>query len=286
MTVRWAGLLPLCVGALLPCAALAQVVDAPAAASAVGAAADATVAEQSPEQAEAREAAAAAKDDDALQIRLSLPTESDRQAWKAPGLRVFVGYAYGWLHGLSGTPGGRGNNFAIRFGARLDDSWSLMGSFVYGSVSAAPSVAGTYGTPSSGLSGLRFMGTLDPTWHATENLQLSIGFGFAGLVEGRTGRLEPNPDQRPTLVSSYTFPQAYPPISSCSGVGAAALARAQWLWVLGPMLTTGATVQLDGQWTGCVQQVGQVEPDTARPITRRQWWPHAGWSLGWVFGWR
>ncbi len=227
----------------------------------------------------------AESDDDALEIKLSLPTESDRMAWKNPGFRILLGWDYGWMHGLSGAPGGRGNGVVIRFGSRLDQDWSLMLNFAYGSIGAA-SASGTYGTPSTGLSGLRFMGTLDPTLHVTDHLQLAMGFGFAGITEGRSGRTEPAAEQLNTLVSSFTLPKAYPPVASCSGVGVGSLLRAEYLFVLGPMLTSGATLQVDGQWTGCVQTTRSVDSDTAQPVTRRQWWPHVGGSLGWVVGWR
>ncbi len=230
-------------------------------------------------------AAASPDKDDDLEIKLSLPTESDRQAWKSTGFRILLGWDYGWLYGLSGAPGGRGNGVVIRFGLRVDQDWSLLMNFAYGSVAAAP-VSSGYGTSSTGLAGLRWTGTLDPTWHVTDNLQLAMGFGFAGITEGRSGRQEPNADQLKVLASSYTMTKTYPPVSSCSGTGVAALLRAEYLFVLGPMLTTGATAQVDGQWTACVETAVNIETDTGQPITRRQWWPHYGGSLGWVVGWR
>jgi hypothetical protein len=43
---------------------------------------------------------------------------------------------------------------------------------------------------------------------------------------------------------------------------------------------------MDGQWTDCVDDSGRLEPDTATPIVRRQWWPHLGGSLIWGILWR
>ena len=136
------------------------------------------------------------------------------------------------------------------------------------------------------LSGLRFAGTIDPTWHVTDHLDLAVGFGFGGLVEGTSGRPIPEADQRASLVASYTFPNASLPLSSCSGVGVAGLLRATYMWVLGPLSATGFALQTDGQWTACSERVGAIEPDTARPIVRRQWWADAGGSLTWVISWR
>ncbi len=220
-------------------------------------------------------AATTAEADDALPFKLSLPTEDDRTAWKAPGLRLQLGLAYGRLQGLSGAPSGRILGPIIRVGARLDDAWSVLASFQYASVSAV-----------GGLSGLRFAGTLDPTWHVTDSIDLAFGFGFAGIVEGNSGRPEPDASGRATLVSSYTLPKTSPPIPSCSGVGAAGLLRASWLAVLGPIFSSGFALELDGQWTGCKDNLGRVEPDTAQPIYRVQWWPHWGGTLAWVAAWR
>jgi len=41
-----------------------------------------------------------------------------------------------------------------------------------------------------------------------------------------------------------------------------------------------------GPVTGCVDDTGNLDPDTATPIVRRQWWAHFGTSLAWVILWR
>jgi hypothetical protein len=206
--------------------------------------------------------------------RFSLPTETDRAVWKKPGFRFGLGLVYGRLLGINGPPNGQLIGPTIRLGIRLDESWSLMGSFQY-----------LYATGTGGLRGLCYAGTIEPTWHATEHLNLSVGIGFAGIVEPSSSR--PNPDPQPTtLDTSYTFPDARTPLPSCNGVGLTGLLRAEWLMVLGPRSSTGLAVEGNGQWTGCVDDTGRVEPDTAAPIVRRQWWPHLGGSLAWVIVWR
>ena len=217
----------------------------------------------------------AATDDDALPFRLSLPTEDDRSAWKGSGFRMQLGLAYGQIEGLFGAPSGSLTAAILRVGARLDVDWSILGSFQYGAVSEV-----------GGLNGLRFAVTLDPSWHATERIELAVGVGFGGLFEGRTGRAEPDAALRKSLVDSYTLPNARTPIPTCRGIGATSLARASWTLVMSPLASVGLAVELDGQWTGCVDSVGQVEPDTAQPIVRRQWWPHVGGKVVWLVGWR
>lgn len=212
--------------------------------------------------------------DDEGPPRLSLPTESDRAAWKKPGFRFGLGLVYGRLLGISGPPSAQLIGPTVRMGIRLDERWSLMGSFQY-----------LYATGTGGLHGLRYAGTIEPTWHATEHLSLGVGIGFGGLVEPSSSR--PNPDPQPsTLDASYTFPDARTPLPDCNGVGVTGLLRAEWLVVLGPRSSTGVALETDGQWTACVDDTGTVEPDTATPIVRRQWWPHVGGSLTWVILWR
>ena len=213
-------------------------------------------------------------DDGEGEPKLSLPTESDRAAWQRSGFRFGLGASYGQLEGLGGAPSGRLLGFLFRLGLRLDPDWSVLASFQYARASAK-----------GGLYGLRFSGTLDPTWHATRHLSLALGVGFGGLVEGNTGR--PDVDPLPsTLDASYTFPNARTPLPSCSGIGAVGLGRAEWSFVLGPRSATSLLLEGSGQWTGCVADTGRVEPDTGHAIVRRQWWPHVGVIAGWGITWR
>ena len=205
--------------------------------------------------------------------RLSLPTESDRALWRKPGFRFGLGLVYGRLYGIGGPPDGQLIGPTIRGGVRLDEAWSLMGSLAY---------LYAKGTGTA-MQGLRFAGTLEPTWHATEHLSFAVGIGFGGIIEPSTSR--PNPEPQ-AVDTSYTFPDAKTPLPSCNGVGVAGLVRTEWTMVLGPRSATGLLLQMDGQWTGCVDDTGVLEPDTATPIVRRQWWPHLGGSLTWEILWR
>lgn len=207
--------------------------------------------------------------------KLSLPTEADREAWTRPGFRLELGLAYGEMYGLRGAPSGRLLGPILRAGLRLDRDWSLVTSFQYLSASRG----------NGGLQGLRFAGTIDPTWHISRELSLAVGFGFAGIVEQGGARTDsdPLPD---TLESSYTFPDASRPIGSCSGVGAAGLVRSEYGYVVGPRGTVHFMFEAIGQWTGCTDDSGRVEPDTGKAIERHQWWPHVGGTLSVGFMWR
>ncbi len=136
-----------------------------------------------------------------------------------------------------------------------------------------------------GLSGLRFSGTIDPTWHISPSWSLAIGFGFGGLVEGRTGRTSTAMAPNGEMDVSYTFPSANPPLASCSGVGVSALARVEWMYVLGPRSATNVAFEMIGQYTACTESVG-TDVDTAQEIDYRQYWPHVGGTLTWGVTWR
>jgi hypothetical protein len=206
--------------------------------------------------------------------RLSLPTEADRVAWQRDGFRLGLGFEYGELYGLDGAPGANLKGIELRAGLRLDRSWSAIATLDY-ALASEP----------DGMQGVRFAGTLDLTWHATRSFSLAIGSGFGGVVESDTGRddARPFPDE---LETSYTFPDASTPVQTCSGVGAAGRVRAEYAYVLGPRTSVTLAAQALGQWTGCVDDTGRVEPDTGDAIVRRLWWPHVGYSFALGVLWR
>lgn len=218
-------------------------------------------------------APASATVDEGLPFQLSLPTMADRDAWRTPGFRLHLGYGYGQLIGLDGTPDAVTHIILARAGARLDADWSLFMSLAYA-------------IASEGISGLRFTGTIDPTWHVGDHFHVAAGAGLAGFVEANEGREEQDAALRGELVASYSYTGREPLISSCSGVGVAAILRAGATLVIGPLASTELAIQLDGQWVGCELATGRVEPDTAEAIVRRQWWPHLAAHLAWTVAWR
>ena len=175
------------------------------------------------------------------------------------------GLAYGQLVGLRGAPSGRLIGPKLRVGLRLDADWSLFASFQYAGASAP-----------GGLSGLRFAGTVDPTWHVTRHLSLALGFGFGGIVEG-VHRADPTPTRCP----ERSRPRTRSPTRARRWRAAAASARRVWRAPSGRTCSGRARRPASasrsiGQWTGCVDDTGRVEPDTGKAIVRRQWWPHTG----------
>ena len=218
--------------------------------------------------------AARAEPPEELEFRVSLPTAEDRAVWQEPGFRMQLGYSFGGLHGLTGAPDTMTHTAVIRAGLQLDGPWSLYTTL-------------RYALADGEVAGAHFAGTLEPTWHPTDRLRLAVGLGFAGFAEDRDGvRDEPDAAQRDGLAATYTYPGTTPTLPSCNGTGSVALARVEYWFVLGPLSSTGVSLQTDAQWVGCEEDLDRVEPDTARPILRRQWWYHQGWSVAWLVGWR
>jgi hypothetical protein len=212
--------------------------------------------------------------DDDGEVKLSLPTETERQAWLRPGFRLSLGFAYGELLGLRGAPSGRELGVGMHAGLRLDADWSLIASFQYARISSP-----------NGISGLRFSGTLDPTWHVTRAFSLAIGVGFGGLINGRTNNADINPLPN-TLDSSYTYGSSNPALNLCSGGGVVGVVRGQYAWVIGPRGEIYLEGQIIGNYIECVDPTGRTEPDTAQPIVRTQYWPMSGGTLSLGFTWR
>ncbi|HEY3805479.1 MAG TPA: hypothetical protein VGL61_22880 [Kofleriaceae bacterium] len=208
------------------------------------------------------------------EIKLSLPTESDRVAWLRPGFRLGLGIMYGEMVGLRGVRNGRELAVNMHAGLRLDADWSLIASFKYGRVSAA-----------NGITGFIYSGTLDPTWHVTHSFSLAAGMGFGGIVSGRTNAADVEP-LGANLQSGYTFSSSNPAMPFCDGNGLIGVLRAEYSWVLGPRSSTHVELEVVGQYISCQDPTGVTEPDTATPIVRTQYWPMTGGTLSWGLTWR
>ncbi len=199
----------------------------------------------------------------------SLPLETPGEAWQRPGFRVTLAAPYGELVGLRGAPSSTVVGAVLRAGLRLDADWSLVTSLHY---------AVTRPSTRAALGGIRYGVTIDPSWHVSPNFTLAAGLGIGGIVEGGRDRMDPDPDGA-TLETSFTFPNARTPIGSCSGVGVASLLRGEWSQPVSSRASAIVAFELVGQWTGCVEDLGRVEPDTGTAIVRRQWWGHVGGTV-------
>jgi len=213
------------------------------------------------------------RDDDGA-VRLSLPTEEDRTAWQRSGFRLALGALYGRLRGSGEVPDLTLTGVVIRPGIRIDPQWSIY-------------VPLQYAVTDHG--GARFAAAVEPTWHATPNIALGFGVGYAGLLSIRTYGpvFGAGPEEDLGMLGQpYTFPDASKPLSVCTGVGITALARLELGYVLGRRSRTHVALEALGQWTGCEESTFSRDTFTGAEYMLRQWWGHAGMSLSWGIEWR
>lgn len=201
------------------------------------------------------------------QVRLSLPTESDQEAWRSPGLRVALGVGYGSMRGVGPAWSFRSLGFALRPSVRIDEYWELGATLLYGS---APN-------------GLRWSVTAEPSLHVWRNLTIGAGLGYGGLSVSDSNR--PSGLRGADEPVSRTLSDSEQ-LQSCTGSALTALGRAEYLFVVGPLFSSGPFAQFQGQWTRCEAQFGRVDPETGRPVVLTQWWKQHGATFGWWFSWR
>jgi len=204
-------------------------------------------------------------------VRLSLPSESDRAAWRHSGFRLGLGLSYGMLHGRGAVPDFETRGIFIRPGIRLDPGWSVYLSLQYQTFADG---------------GARFASTIEPTWHITPYLAASVGLGYAGIAGYSRDEVPPLQPDIVALGQSYTYPDVQRALAGCDGVGLTALARLELGHVLGPRSRTHLAVETLGQWTGCEQASSVIDPFSGQELVRRQWWAHTGVSLSWGLEWR
>ena len=201
-------------------------------------------------------------------VRLSLPTVEDERAWQQPGFRLQLGYVHGRWLSPDMVPTGATNGVVIRTGARLSERWSLLASFRY-------QLLALEGTS------FRYAGAVEPTLHLVKGLNLSVGVGLGGLLVSGLG--EPRSD---SANYSFSFTGSDNELTGCDGTGVLVMTRVEYLWILGPILSTGPSISAELQTTGCEETLDGRDPDTGRPYRLEQDWRHLGVNFAWTVAWR
>jgi hypothetical protein len=201
-------------------------------------------------------------------VRLSLPTQTDVDAWQSPGLRVALGYGYGIVNGSGPAFSFRSQTVLLRPSVRLDRQWAL-------------GIAMLYGTAPLGV---RWSVTAEPTFFPWRNLGIAAGIGYGGLLTSNpnapSGTLQGAAE---TVSRTLTDGER---LTSCSGSALTSSLRAEYLFVVGPLFATGPFAQANAQWTQCEATFGRVDNETGRPVVLTQWWQQQGATFGWWFAWR
>jgi hypothetical protein len=201
-------------------------------------------------------------------VRLSLPTQSDRDAWHNPGLRVAIGYGYGIVKGSGPAASFRSQTVLLRPSVRLDRQWALGVAMLYG---VAPQ-------------GVRWSVTAEPTFFPWRELAVSVGIGYGGLLTNN-----PNASNGTLQGSAETVSRNLVDgerLNSCSGSALISSLRAEYLFVAGSLFASGPFAQANAQWTQCQETFGRTDNETGRPVVLTQWWQQQGATFGWWFAWR
>ena len=201
-------------------------------------------------------------------VRLSLPTQDDIDAWASPGLRVQLGGGYGIVEGSGPALSWRGKAFMLRPYVRIDRYWGLGVAMAYGGATG----------------GLGWSVPAEPTFHPWRQLAFSAGVGFGGLMVSNpgapTGRLQGSTE----AVSRNLADDEK--LNTCTGSALSTLLRAEYLFVAGSLFASGPFAGVNGQWTRCQASFGRTDPETGTPVILTQWWHQRGATFGWWFTWR
>lgn len=200
------------------------------------------------------------------EVRLSMPTEADADAWASEGLRIALGYGYNIVQGTAPAWSYNAHGFLLRPQVRIDERWALGASFQY-----------AFGE------GITWAASFEPTFYPLRQLGISLGIGYSGLYLNR-----PSPFflGEPDEVASRTLTDGRS-LNQCEGSGVNGLARLEYLMVVGPHFATGPFAQANVQWTGCeISLSNNPDPETGKPVIGTQWWRQQGATLGWWLTWR
>ena len=218
----------------------------------------------SPPPADSEKAGVAPTDE----VRLSLPTEEDHDAWAKPGLKVQLGIGYGQLKGLGPAYDFSLYEARLQVRIRLSAKWSIATTLEY----APLTLAGV------GAVGLGWSTTVEPIFHPTRALGLALGLGYGGVTfnDGVNARA-------PETVSRTLDPTER--MHSCTSGGLSAIARVDYLFVAGALFASGPYLEAKSLVGRCDQNRG-TDTETGLQVTLSQVWTNGGAAAGWWFAWR
>lgn len=212
--------------------------------------------------------------------RVSLPTEGNDEAWRAPGFRLELAPLYDLGRGSRPAPtSSHGFGLLVRPSIRVDERWSVGLALQYASYSAPL------------LSGFRWATTLEPELHLGRGLVVALGAGIGGLALAASdppGYHDPTVPTNPAdddVAINRDLP-AGPRLSRCDALAFVGLARLEYTFTVSSLFATGPLAQGLAQWAVCSAENGEVDAETGRKIVARQPWRSLGLSLGWSLSWR
>jgi hypothetical protein len=216
------------------------------------------------------------------EVRSTSQVEDEDLAWRSEGLRVELGYGLVWLTGADPVWPALAHAFHLRPELRIDEQWAI-------GLGASYGLASVSSGPGLGAGGIRWAVDIEPSFTLWRQLALKIGVGWGGLILSDEnfergillpGTIESGPNAQPSrnLVEGEQ-------LQNCSGMGPVALARIEYLFLIGPLAATGPFAEAGVQWTECSWSFG-FNSETGEPVQYTQWWQHRTFSVGWSIAWR
>lgn len=205
--------------------------------------------------------------EDDYELRFSLPTQQDHDAWRSPGFRMQLGYAHARFWGQGRAPNFAAHQVLARPQVRIDDWWSIAATVGY-------AVAG------SGVRGVHWRATIEPMLHLAGGLAVSVGLGYAGIMGSST-----TPRRDAASAVGYDTRLDWQQ-HECDDGGWVAVGRVEYLLVVGSVFATGPFASAGAHWVACTELVGLRDSSTGQSLGTPAWWQHQNLNLGWWATWR
>jgi len=204
-------------------------------------------------------------------------SQNAADAWNESGIRIGLSYEFNALLSMGYQPHMITNGFSLRPHYRMSNDWGLGASI-------------TYGVPLTNNTGLRWALTVEGTWWVVDQLGLSLGLGYAGLMIecGSTDvtcvqTLPNNAGARP---EEDQWLQEGERLSGCTGGGPTVTTRIDYNIVISTFFGTGPYLQTYFQAVRCGQETGRSHAETGQRLQFYDTWSYFGATLGWWFTWR
>lgn len=204
--------------------------------------------------------------------------ESAQEAWAAPGFRIGLSYDFKMLSSLGYQPTMLSHGFSIRPHYRFENDWGI-GSTI------------SYGIPFQGNSGLNWSVALNGTWWFFEQLGVSVGVGYAGLMvncdrsAGPCNETLPNRDGQEPQREDLWLEEGQE-LRACTGGGLILNTRLDYNLPVKGYFATGPYIQSYYETIQCKRETGSSHPDTGRLLHYLDTWSYFGIGAGWWFTWQ
>jgi hypothetical protein len=204
--------------------------------------------------------------------------ESATDAWALPGIRIGLSYEFNMLASLGYQPRTLTNGFSIRPYYRFENDWGIGATM-------------TYDVPLINNTGLRWSLVMETTWWFFDQLGISVGAGYTGLMlscdqaSSPCTQTLPSQDGKPPLQEDLWLEEGEE-LNTCTGGGVILTTRIDYKLPVATYFATGPYIQSYYETVRCEHETGSTHPDTGQIIHYLDAWSYFGVGAGWWFTWR